>query len=293
VRSPPRVTPAFTLAEMLVAISVLAVLVLLITQLLNNAAALTTSGNKRMDADSQARPLFERMALDFAQVIKRSDVSYYVKTAATPMTGNDLVGFYSAVQGYYPTTPSPISVVAYRVNSDSFNSVAYNCLERMGKGLDWNGASATNTPVVFRPLTLHGAWPSVASSSAYDDTDPAKRTYEIIGPQVFRFEYYYLEKATGNLVAYPAAWSSLSAVAIKDAAALVVAIAVIDPKSKVLLSNSQIATLVESLPDYVSGSRPGELLAQWQSVLDNTTNMPRPAVSGIRLYERCFYISDQ
>ena len=291
-RSPSRATLAFTLAELLVAISVLALLVLLITQSLNNAAALTTAGNKRMDADSQARPLLERMALDFAQVIKRSDVSYYVKTAATPMTGNDLLGFYSAVPGYYPTTPSPISVIAYRVNSDSANSVAYNCLERMGKGLDWNGASATNTPVVFRPMTLHDTWPSVASNFAYDDTDPAKRTYEVVGPQVFRFEYYYLEKATGNPVAFPVAWTSLSAVAIKDAAAIVVAIAVIDPKSKILLSNSQIAALVESLPDYVSGLRPGELLGQWQSVLDNMTNMPRPAVSGIRLYERCFYISD-
>lgn len=292
-RSPPRATPAFTLAEMLVAIGVLSLLVLLTTQLLNNAAALTTAGNKRMDADSQARPLFERMALDFAQVIKRNDVSYYVKTAATPMTGNDLMGFYSAVQGYYPTTPSPISVVAYRVNSDSSNSAAYNRLERMGKGLDWNGASATNIPVVFRPLTLHGTWPSVASSSAYDDTDPAKRTYETIGPQVFRFEYYYLEKATGNLVANPAAWTSLPDVAIKDAAAIVVAIAVIDPRSRILLSNAQVATLAESLPDYASGSRPGELLTQWQSVLDNLANMPRPAVSSIRLYERCFYISDR
>jgi hypothetical protein len=278
---------------MLVAISVLALLVLLISQLLNNAVALTAVGDKRMDADSQARPLFERMALDFAQGIKRSDVSYYVKTAATPMTGNDLMGFYSAVPGYYPTTPSPISVVAYRVNSDSSNLAAYNCLERMGKGLDWNGASATNIPVVFLPFTLHVTWPSVASSSAYDETDPAKRTYEIIGPQVFRFEYYYLEKATGNLVANPAAWTSLSEVAIKDAAAIVVAIAVIDPKSRILLSNAQVAILADSLPDYASGMRRGELLAQWQSVLDSLTNMPRPAVSSIRLYERCFYISDQ
>jgi hypothetical protein len=278
---------------MLVAIGVLALLVLLLSQLINSAASIATLGNKRMDADSQARPLLERMALDFAQIVKRSDVSYYLKTAGTPMTGNDLVGFYSAVQGYYPTTPSPISVVAYRVNSDASSSVAYNCLERMGKGLDWNGASTTSMPVVFLPLTIHGTWPSVASSSAYDDIDPAKKTYEIIGPQVFRFEYYYLEKTTGNLVAYPAAWTSLPVVAIKDAAAIVVAIAAIDPKSKVLLSNSQIATLVESLPDYASGWGPGELLAQWQSALDGITNMPRPAISGIRLYERCFYISDQ
>ena len=278
---------------MLVAISVLALLVLLITQLINHAASVTTLGSKRMEADSQARPLFERMALDFAQIVKRSDVSYYVKTAGTPMIGNDLLGFYSAVQGYYPTTPSPISVVGYRVNSDSSNSVAYNCLERMGKGLDWNGASTTSIPVVFLPLTIYGTWPSVASSSAYDDTDPAKRTYEIIGPQVFRFEYYYLEKTTGNLVAYPATWTSPSAVAMKDAAAIVVAIAVIDPKSKVLLSNSQIAMLVEGLPDYASGLGPGELLARWQSTLDSITNMPRTAISGIRLYERCFSISDQ
>jgi hypothetical protein len=288
-----RGNPAFTLAEMLVAISVLTLLVLLLTQLIHHTASVTTLGNKRMDADSQARPLFDRLALDFAQMVKRSDVSYYLKTAGTPMTGNDLVGFYSAVQGFYPTTPSPISVVAYRVNSNSSSSVAYNCLERMGKGLDWNGASPVSTPVVFLPLTLHGTWPSVASSSAYDDTDPAKRTYEIVGPQVFRFEYYYVEKTTGSLVAHPGGWTSLSSVAIKDAAAIVVGIAVIDPKSKVLLSNSQIAALVESLPDFVSGWGPGELLAQWQSALDGIVNMPRPAISGIRLYERCFYISDQ
>lgn len=277
---------------MLVAMSVMTLLVLLLTQLINHTALVTTLSNKRMEADSQARPFFERMALDFAQIVKRSDISYYLKTAGTPMTGNDLVGFYSTVPGFYPTTPSPISVVAYRVNSDSSNSLAYNCLERMGKGLDWNGASPVSTPVVFLPLTLHDTWPSVASSSSYDDTDPSKRTYEIIGPQVFRFEYYYVEKTTGSLVAHPAAWTSLSAVAIKDAAAIVVGIAVIDSKSKALLSNSQIATLVESLPDYASGWGPGELLAQWQSALDGIANMPRPAISGIRLYERCFCISD-
>jgi len=278
---------------MLVAISVLALLVLLVTQLVNNAASITTLGNQRIDADSQARPLFERMALDFAHLVKRSDVSYYLKTAATSMAGNDLLGFYSAVQGYYPTTPSPISVIAFRVNSDSSNSTAHNCLERMGKGLDWNGASPVNTPVVFLPLTLHGTWPSVTSSSEYDDPDSTRRTYEIIGPQVFRFEYYYIEKATGHLVSYPAAWTSLPAVAIKDVSAIVVAVAVIDPKSKVLLSNSQIATLGERLPDYASGWGPGELLARWQSALDSITNVPRPAISSIRLYERSFPISDR
>jgi type II secretory pathway pseudopilin PulG len=293
VRSTGQESSAFTLVELLVATSVLVLLVVMVTQLVTNAASVTTLGNQRMDADSQARSLFERMGLDFAHLVRRSDVSFYMKTGGTPMTGNDLLGFYSAVQGYHPTTPSPISVVAYRVNSDPSNLGVYNRLERMGKGLDWNGASPGSVPVVFLPLTLHGTWPSVASSSTYDDADPTRRTYEIIGPQVFRFEYYYLEKATGNLVAYPTAWTSLPAVTAKDARAIVVAIAVIDPRNKVLLSNSQIATLGESLPDYASGWGPGELLARWQFALDSVTNMPRPAISGIRLYERYFLISDQ
>jgi hypothetical protein len=36
---------------------------------------------------------------------------------------------------------------------------------------------------------------------------------------------------------------------------------------------------------------PGELLTQWQSTLDGITDMPRHALSGVRLYERYFYLS--
>jgi hypothetical protein len=285
-----KVDRAFTLAEMLLSIAVLTLLILLVTRLVDSASSLITLAHKRIDADAEARPILDRMALDFAQMVKRSDVSYYLKTAATLMTGNDRIGFYSMVQGYYPTTPSPVSVVAYRVNSDP-NSAAYNRLERMGKGLDWNGASTADSPIVFLPATIDSAWPSVASTSAYDDTDPARRTYEIIAPQVFRFEYYYLDSGTGASVAYPATWSSPSAVAINQAAAIVVAIAVIEPKSKVLLTDPQIAELATRLPDYVSGMGPGQLLAQWQSALDGMTDLPRQAISGVRLYERCFYLS--
>jgi Tfp pilus assembly protein FimT len=46
---------AFTLAELVVTVGVLALLVLLFTQLLNVAANVTTLGHKQMDADSQAR----------------------------------------------------------------------------------------------------------------------------------------------------------------------------------------------------------------------------------------------
>jgi len=281
---------AFTLAELVVSIGVLVLLVLLFTQLLNSAATTTTLGNKRMDADSQERQLLDRMAIDFDQMLKRRDVGYYVKTGNT-QAGNDQIAFFSNVPGYYPSgAESPLSVVAYRVNNN-------NKLERLGKGLVWNGVSATDTPMIFLPLTISNTWPYATNQNS----DPA---YEVMGSDVFRFEYYYLLSSnpsvgTANqLSAGP--WSSTDTFSVKDVAAIVVSIAVIEPKSKVLLTDSQIATLAGSLIDYGTPAagcpapdwqRPGKLLEQWQCVLDNTNSLPRPAISGVRLYERYYYLN--
>src|SRR5258708_1782874 len=118
----------FTLAELLVSVGVLVLLVLLASQLLNSAASITTLGHKQMSADSQARQLLDRMAIDFAQMVKRSDVDYYLKSSPPPggiglrtvlQPGNDQIAFYSGVPGYYQATlaQSPVSLVAYRINS--------------------------------------------------------------------------------------------------------------------------------------------------------------------------------
>ena len=204
------------------------------------------------------------------------------------MTGNDQIAFYSTVPGYYPPTgsQSPVSLVAYRVNSDSTSS-SYNRLERMGKGLVWNGVSLTDTPVVFMPLTISATWPAATSGSASDVA------YEVIGSQVFRFEYCYLLTNDNLSITPPTNVSGI--------AALIVDIAVIDPKSKVLLTDAQMATLAGTLIDYGASAAagcpspnwqtPGELRRQWQCVLDSTNGLPRPAVSGIRLYERYLYLS--
>jgi prepilin-type N-terminal cleavage/methylation domain-containing protein len=281
-------TQAFTLVELLVSIAVLSLLIVLFAQLLSSATTITTQAHKRMDSDSQSRPLLDRMASDFSRILKRTDVSYYFKNASTTMVGNDLVAFYSAAQGYFPTTPSTVSLVAYRINGDSSNSAAYNRLERMCKGLDWNGASATDVPIVFLPLTIDATWPCVASTTLYDD--PTSKTYEVAGAEVFRFEYYYVEKATGSPVAFPVTWSSSSNIKLSDVTAIIAAIAVIDPKSRTLLSSAQMQTLAGTLPDYNSSMGPGQLLAAWQNVLDTTTTVPRPAISSVRLYERYFYL---
>jgi hypothetical protein len=74
-------------------------------------------------------------------------------------------------------------------------------------------------------------------------------------------------------------------------AAIIVDIAVIDSKSKVLLNNTQITSLAGQLVDYSASMVPGQLRTNWQNTLNTNTTLPRPALSGIRLYERCFYLS--
>ena len=202
------------------------------------------------------------------------------------MTGNDKIAFYSSVPGYYPSAgaPSPVSLVAYRINSLN-GATAFNKMERLGKGLVWNGVSATSTPAVFWG-TISSSWPAATSSSLADPDG----NYEIIGPQVFRFEYCYLRTNGSFAIAPPL--DNNGRADLSQISAIVADIAVIDSKSKVLLTNAQITTpLASSLTDYAAGMVPGQLRANWQTTLNANSTLPRPAISGIRLYERYFYLS--
>ena len=359
----------FTLIELLVTIGVLVLVVLLASQLLNSAASITTLGHKQMDADSQARQLLDRMAIDFAQMIKRSDVDYYLKSSATGtgvrnllQPGNDKIAFYSTVPGYYlsgstSTQQSPVSLVSYRVN-------AQHKLERMGKGLVWNAVFTTDTPVVFMPIPLASplpigelpsptpnptsapAWPNVDNLSVSPTPDP---NTEVVGSQVFRFEYYYLvsgQLAPGGAITSappppilsdipwdtricscppsptptatptptitpPALCCHTAPEGMQDVAAVVVTIAVIDSKSRALVTDAQLARLngadgQAQGPGLIDWGRtgvgyptqaqwqttPGLLMAQWRAVLDaNAIGLPPPVISGIRVYERYLYLS--
>jgi hypothetical protein len=309
---------AFTLAEMLVSIGLLALLVLFVAQLVKSAATITTLGHKRMDADSQARQLFDRMAVDFNQMLKRNDVSYWVKTATNTEPGNDQIAFFSAVPGpnsaLTAAMNSQFSLVAYRVNDLSSK------LERMGKGLALNGGNNTTPgglPILFldgatyatATTTIAGVWPAATSATA---DDSPYFTWELAGPHVFRFEYYYL-LPNGTLSAdggcpnppcnpavtpwtgaasddmIPVCYPPTGTPALKDISAIVVAIGVIDPKSRALLDPSQMTTLIGLLPDYSATMGAGQLLTTWQNALNGSSSVPRAATQNVRLYERYFY----
>ena len=104
----------------------------------------------------------------------------------------------------------------------------------------WNGVSTTDTPVVFHAAheSSEQTWP--AADQQHSRRTPDAADYEMIGPQVFRFEYYYLLHRT-ELFRSRRGRRRVSDHA--GVAAIIVDIAVIDPKSKVLLTDAQITSL--------------------------------------------------
>jgi len=284
--------------ELLAAMGILALLIALISQLFGNALKITDTAGKHMDADSQARTVFDRMALDFSQMVQRADVDCFLKDSANPQYGNDQLAFFSHVTGYpSPNSDmlSPFSLVGYRINTDGK-------LQRLGYGLLWNGVSTDqnpqNMPMVFQPLKISDTWPSAAAMDADDN-------YELAGPQVFRMEYYYVIKGTtcnaSILSSIP--WdnrtptSHASPDGLRDVAAIGVVIAVIDSKSQGLASSAQLKSLADQLCDFPqtdgagnNASKPGELEVEWQKAI-NRSGLPPAVVSSIRVYRRWFSLT--
>jgi prepilin-type N-terminal cleavage/methylation domain-containing protein len=284
----------FTLMELLISIVVVTIIVLMVAQLMSNATAVTRTGNKHIDTDTQARIVLDRMAQDFGRMLKRTDIDYYIKAPLgyrnpkahgngkklkTGELGNDQIAFYSEVPGYSAGSPSPISLVAYRINNIPGNSATYLKLERMGKGLLWNGVSNGTTstspyPIVFTtgqidftctnkcPCNLTtGPWAGPWKAAICDDTADPDGAYETIGPGVFRLEYYYLLK-DGSITDAPRVtgavnWADssqpLSAKlnAFSDVEAIAVVIAVIDPASRSLVFPSgALFNLMSDMADF-------------------------------------------
>lgn len=306
---------AFTLLEVLVSISVLALMVGILSQMFNGTAALISFHNKSMDVDAESRALLDRMAVDIGGMVKRTDVNYYLKSSAVETTypqieyanppneyanpsnsnsmltngqvaGNDQMAFYSDVSGYYLTSGASqgtLSLVAYRLNTTSYQ------IERFGKGLYWNGttAAASSDQPVYLPIALGAQWPNVISPTA---TDP---DYQPVGPPVFRLEYYYLLK-NGALSTVP--WETnatpphTSLNGLQDVAAIAVTIAAIDSKSRNIVSNATLASLGSQMNDFSSTMTPGALEAQWEGVLQSA-NLPSATLSALHIYHRFFYLN--
>ncbi|MCX6967295.1 MAG: hypothetical protein NTZ46_05845, partial [Verrucomicrobia bacterium] len=192
--------------EMLLAVTLLGMLVYFVTQLTNNATTVTLNSSKRLDADGQARLVFDRMGNDFAKMVGRSDADcIFLKTAQ-----NDAFFFYSESPAYYEDSntarsrKNSVALIGYRITTTNTFYPGFPVLERLGKGLAWDGATSVSAPgspvfltyttgssVPLWETTLAGNWNKIGTSaSGY--TDGTDSDYHLLSDQVYRMEIQFL-----------------------------------------------------------------------------------------------------
>jgi prepilin-type N-terminal cleavage/methylation domain-containing protein len=342
----------FTLTELLVSMFVLLIIVFFGAQMMTTTTAITRGGNKHISTDTQARAVLDRIALDFAQMLKRTDVDYYVKGPVnyqghgnghgwgrrlqTGQQGSDQIAFFTQVPGYYPSSgaQSPFSLVAYRVNQSTNTNPAWMRLERLSKGLPSNGYDPGNNPgtsaafpIVFLPQTISGVgkpWSAAlnnGSSCGNNTTNSCDSSYEVIGPGVFRFEYYYILK---NGLATDVPWDRVSRpsqtsltspvqIGLTDVESIAVVIAVMDPEGRALMdanasipNSASMVDLASDLTDFVSAHGRGvgqatkyigQVESDWETTIETwastgltsvPNNVPKAVASAVRIYSRSF-----
>jgi len=306
----------FSLVEVLVSMVVLILLILFVTQLVNSTSAVTVNSRKRMDADSQARTVFDRLAADFEGMLLRPDVDYIF----AKMQGNDKMFFYSEAPAYFSGSPlsqdrGSVSLVGYRINPNLMPALQ---LERLGKGLTWTGTptgsaggavtfltypsvsaspspATSPAPTPFPTSTLAGNWSSVIGTPAgYDDG--ADSDYHELSPGVFRFEYCFQLK-NGLFSDKPYYSTHTAPQGMRDVSAIIVAIAILDDTSRKIVSSTD--RMVAALDDFsgVDLSGTTALMATlWQNKVNSPTfaqdiGLPKTAASSVRIYQRYFRLS--
>jgi hypothetical protein len=254
---------------------VLLLIVFMGAQMMTSTTAVTRPASKHISTDTQARVVFDRIALDFAQMLKRTDVDYYVKGPSnyqghgnghawgkrlqTGQQGSDQIAFFTQVPAYYSFSfgaQSPFALVAYRVNQTTASpNPAWMRLERLSKGLRANGYDPGNNPstsavfpIVFLPQTITGVgkpWAAAINngSCGNNTNNSCDSNYETLGPGVFRMEYYYVLK-NGRATDVP--WdrflrpnqTSLTSpvqIGLTDVESIIVVLAVMDPEGRAIM----------------------------------------------------------
>ncbi len=300
---PPPALRAFTLIELLVSMAVLAILVMLMAQLMSSAARTTTSSGQRLDADSQARLVFDRMADDFANMVNRKDVDFVFRKN----TNNDEAYFFSSAPAVTPTNAQPLALVGYRINSN--DDKRKNQLERLGLGLQWD-SSPSDGPVflTFAPGQTTAKTDSTLTGSRFQsiiETSSTDAAYHVLGEGVFRLEFSFLLKPTNNQAAtiYPSPFRHATNGTINNSTntngglanvqAIIVTLGILDEKGRLFATNTsnnsedKLTKLAGNLPDAGTTS----LAASWHAVITNSNNwagIPQVAAQQLRIYQRMF-----
>lgn len=318
-RSPQRLKQGFTLVELMVSITVLAMLGGLVMQLMGSASKLTSTSKLSSDCDTEARYALNQIAADLAHRVRRPDVDAFVDKA----TGDDRIYFFSETPGYSPTLSaterSDVSLVGYRIkgSKNTFGKTVYK-LERYARALPWNADKETPMPFVIldssgKPLpasTLvgkgggsNGSFEKVTTQAASEDL-----YYQPIAENVVRFEISLLHKPIqpiANSQTFTPSWilpdaklknaadsaspndNELSRNGFANISAVVVTLAVLDSQNALKVTEDDITQTKSKLDDTAPNDFPKYPLDSWNSTfLSNANSWKKPITNGLRFYQR-------
>lgn len=285
-----RLSRAFTLLEILVSVAVLATLLVFVAQVMSGATKTTNRSRVALDTDSEARTVFDRMALDIARMLKRKDVDFLLEKDQ----GNDELYFFSEAPASPQTEEMDVqtlALVGYRVNTKEQ-------LERLGLGLTWQAAPPEGPVFLSFPAgSAQAVAESTIKGSAFQKIIGSEdRSYHVLGENIFRFEVSFLLRAKDGKPAVfsPSPFRSVAASETvdnssgqgwTDVQAIVVTIAILDASSRLI--SGEIDKIISKFPDAAEGETP---VAAWQKQAEDPSGLgiPASAASSVRVYQRIF-----
>ena len=276
----------FTIVELLVALSVLAILVVLMAQVINQVAVTMTRASEHAQSDSEADVVFGRLADDIAQVVNRPDLDSLFIGMPTDPSGtvhNDQMFFYTQGSGFSTNSAnqSPVTLVSYLVTNQA--------LKRMGVARSWDDQSF---------ITPSNSLTGFNGSSPLTNFGRAANYFHVIGPSVFRMEVALLMEPGStnsdgttngnNSYAYISGvtnpWHGLT-----NVASIVVALGVLDQTSRKILTDQQLSNLAAAFPDAITNG--GIPIVNWASNQYSVAGIPRAALSQVRIYQHSFPVT--
>lgn len=301
-RKNPR-SRAFTLLEILIGVAILAILGLLIAQLITVTTRATRMSNVGIDAASQARLAFDRIGLDLAALVRRSDVDFVAGNSLSAGPPYPLM-FLSEVTspGIASTNNRGVSLVGYQINTTADSTKP--SLLRGSVPLSWTGANShgvTGRQTNGLPENLNSA--SIALAAA---------DFDVLAPAVIRtaigFQLYpsgediglangTTVKARGQVVysppiLYDNAGQASAQIDRSQISSLIVGIVAMDPEIIKQVDASQVSALAASFPLPLDGELP---VSEWAPICDNVSalpaSVPLPARQSLRVFQRAFPIT--
>lgn len=259
---------AFTLVEMLTAVTVLCLLVLLLGQSVGTMSRTWLAGQRRVNNFTKARAMLDTFARDVQSGLFRADLAAFPPSSSGP--GSD-TALYTQRQGISAgNVPRGVSLVQYRFDVAGTSNVAVTTLERGDLAVLWNSAASLL---------------SFGDAADFPAANQGQLVYRSTAPGVIAFKVVFI-LADGTLTPSYASGTN-------PARAAGMTLAVVDDQTLKQLSAQQVSDLRAGFNGATDGTR--NVQGDWQRYLAtlNWNSYPKNLGDSLRIFARYVPLPDR